>query len=338
MSFFFVIKHFLARFSTKATPKERGTTLNRRASLYLNDAASTRIPYDDLWCSAVRCKLVHTRHTDLHTLWEVSNSGNVVPEIYPSMDEAYIAELKGVSRPHCFKTQYKDPNVGIDIYAWHSRDAIYMTIHMEPESEASVMKKQAKLCRIFNNVSVNSFFYKRLLSVIAHVISYLEDFKDKRHTLVVSGYSLGGIMAHIASAVFGMMFPNLYVKCHTFGSPKPGNDDFASWFLRCVNENYRITNGKDPIVYFPINYRWCHVERTTIHFDKNLRISISYQHTPWYRRFFLSRGILRTIVKKDYNRYDHDFDAYISRLWHYMRLTSYLYTVPEADTIEQSPI
>jgi hypothetical protein len=311
-----------------------GPAVHGRASLYLQDAEGTRIPYDDIWCSAVRCKLIHITHMDIRVLWEAANINIPMHDMYPSIDEACIMELRGASEPRCFSTACKNSNIRIDVYAWHKRDAIYMTVRMDPGSEAHAMKKRARLCSIFDKVCVNRLFYRRLLSIINDVVSYLEGFKDKRLMLVVSGYSMGGVMAHIASAILGRMFPNLYTKCHTFGSPKPGNDAFAAWFIDCVKENYRVTNGTDPIVYYPIDYRWCHPERVTLHFRNNLSISISYNSMPWYKRLLMARCIIRRILRAKHNRHDHGFDVYINRLWHYVRLTSYLYSVPEADMVE----
>jgi hypothetical protein len=206
------------------------------------------------------------------------------------------------------------------------------------ESELAIMKKKTKLYKIVNNVCVNKFFYRRLLSVIGNIVIYLEKFKDQKRMLVVSGYSLGGIMAHIAAAIFGRMFPNLYVKCHTFGSPKPGNDEFALWFSECVKENYRIINGTDPIVLFPLNYKWSHTEMVTLHFGINYSIHIYYHRVPWYKRLFLTRHVIRKILKKKYNKYDHHFDVYILRLWRYVRITSYLYSISEAEVFTPTPI
>ncbi len=334
MACLFLTRYILEKFKRQHNNSRNKTTSNnsgilnysKRTSLYLDDIAGTRVPYDDLWYSAVRCKLVHLKNRDVHTIWDAANSNNPIEEILPSMDDAYIQELKGKSIPVCFETRCKSiSSIGISIYAWHNKDNVYLTVHMDINSEIELMKHKVRFYNIFDNVAVNRFFYIRLLSVITDIIAYLKGGIDPRRALIVSGYSFGGIMAQIMSAIIGNIFPNLYIKCHTFGSPKPGNDAFAKWFSGCVRENYRVINSTDPIVMFPISYKWCHTEKVTISLYDNLGVHITYYGYPWYKRIFFTSRIIKSLKNK-YKKYHHNFDLYISRLWKYVRIASYLYS------------
>ena len=298
----------------------------------------TLIPYEELWRSAIRCKLIHGNYTDIYDLWMMANNPQLEEEILPSIDEAYLQELRGTSLPISFQTTGDHLDIPISIQLWHREKTIYMTFRIDKMTEAKIIKKHMKLHKIVDNICVNRFFYRRLLSVIKEIIIYFEEFKEDNYTLVLSGYSLSAVMAQIASAIFGRIFPNMYVKCHTFGSPKPGNGAFAKWFLSIVKENYRVVHGNDPIVFIPTDCNWKHPMNTTLHFDRELHVNVSYRDVPWYKRFFLMRRIIKKLMIEGNKHNDHRFDKYIAHLWKYKRMTSYIYSICEADVFVQTPI
>jgi len=304
----------------------------------INLAYNTTIPYEELWRSAIRCKLIHGNCTDIYDLWMMANNPQLQEEILPSIDEAYIQELRGVSLPVSFQTTGDHLDIPISIQLWYREKTIYMTFRIDKNVEAKIIKKHMSLHNIVDNICVNRFFYRRLLSVIKDIILYFEEFKEDNYTLVLSGYSSSAVMAQIASAIFARIFPNMYVKCHTFGSPKPGNRSFAKWFLNIVKENYRVVYGNDPIVFIPTDCNWKHPMNTTLHFDRELHVNITYHDIPWYKRFFLMRKIIKKLMIDGSNHNDHNFDKYISHLWKYKRMTSYLYSTSEADVFIQTPL
>lgn len=210
-----------------------------------------------------------------------------------------------------------------------------MTFYVDTNLEKSFLKKQTKLHTIFGKVSVNRYMHKYFISIVKPLITYLENFKNDKYNLVISGYSLGAVTTHIASAVFAHMFPNLYVKCHTFGSPKAGNSAFVKWFSERVHENYRIINSNDPIIMLPMGCKWTHAANVTLCFDKRLHISVFYRNMPWYKRLFEKRKIIRKIIN---NKGSHNFDTYISQLWSYIRVTNYVYSTNDADGIALTPL
>lgn len=69
--------------------------------------------------------------------------------------------------------------------------------------------------------------------------------------IYITGHSLGGALAQIATAVFGS---DQIAACYTFGSPRVGNSYFDLWVKP---PSYRVMNYADivPTVPFPIIYR-----------------------------------------------------------------------------------
>jgi triacylglycerol lipase len=69
--------------------------------------------------------------------------------------------------------------------------------------------------------------------------------------IYITGHSLGGALAQIASAVFG---DDQVAACYTFGSPRVGNAYFDLWVKP---PSYRVMNYADivPTVPLPFGYR-----------------------------------------------------------------------------------
>jgi hypothetical protein len=316
-------------------PKKRAETyaienrVRRPTPLFLED--DKRIPYEELWLSAIRCKIVHGGDGHVHDLWRMTNA--FVPENL--VDDIYIKELRGVSYPVSIHTYDKRDDIRIQFWMWYINHNVFLTVQMDNESEARFLRTPMRLYPLFGGVCVNRMLYRRLLSVIRELVCRLDVLKDRANTLVVSGYSAGATMAQVSAAILARMFPQMYVKCHAFGGMKPGNDAFASWSSHCIRENYRVVNGDDPVVFLPFDYRWCHIANVTLHFEKHLFVNVFYKDLPWYKRVFMRRRILRRALR---GMEDHPFDMYINQLWSYTRMATYLYSVSEADDPNHTPI
>jgi len=72
----------------------------------------------------------------------------------------------------------------------------------------------------------------------------------ENYSLYVTGHSLGGALALIATKFFNS--DNL-AACYTFGSPKVGNSDFADVIKPPI---YRVVNAIDPVPFLPYPDIW----------------------------------------------------------------------------------
>ena len=78
-------------------------------------------------------------------------------------------------------------------------------------------------------------------------------------TLHVAGHSLGGGLATIACIQLHFRYPELDIRCYTFGSPRPGDAAFAAKFKESVTASYRFLQEKDPVTATPTTWRYQHV-------------------------------------------------------------------------------
>jgi predicted lipase len=84
-------------------------------------------------------------------------------------------------------------------------------------------------------------------------IANLPDSSDFQVTF--TGHSLGGSIAMLASAYYGCMSNrNLRVTCHTFGSPRVGDQAFHEWCKANVVEFVNVVNHRDIVPKLPFGF------------------------------------------------------------------------------------
>ncbi len=66
----------------------------------------------------------------------------------------------------------------------------------------------------------------------------------------MTGHGLGGALAVIAATDIKQLYQNADAV-YTFGQPRVGNDQFASYYSKTVPETYRIINYADIVPHLP---------------------------------------------------------------------------------------
>lgn len=77
--------------------------------------------------------------------------------------------------------------------------------------------------------------------------------ENPSYQLWVTGHSLGGAMASLASAwlSYNNIAPRKNIISYTFGMPRVGNYDYAFHHDKLVNNSWRVVNDDDVIPHFP---------------------------------------------------------------------------------------
>ncbi|KAM4054458.1 lipase (class 3) domain-containing protein [Hirsutella rhossiliensis] len=141
---------------------------------------------------------------------------------------------------------------------------------------------------------VHNGFRAAFSSVKTDVLKAVQTLKDKKGytKVVVTGHSLGGAVATVASAYLRKRGHNC--DLYTYGSPRVGNRQFAR-FVENQNQgtNFRIANQNDAVVAIPLaglgRFRW---------FLRNRYDHIFPQY--WYKDGFSKTG----------NPYDANFERH----------------------------
>ncbi|CAN0263726.1 unnamed protein product [Laminaria digitata] len=67
----------------------------------------------------------------------------------------------------------------------------------------------------------------------------------------VTGHSLGGALATLATLDHQRRYPEAKVTMYNFGSPRVGNRAFAKLYDRFVGDSFRVVNNKDIVARLP---------------------------------------------------------------------------------------
>lgn len=140
------------------------------------------------------------------------------------------------------------------------------------------------------------------------ILRQIERKKKHLREITVTGHSLGGALATLAASDIAYMFRDKRIHCHTFGSPRVGNEAFRKHFENVVASSWRVFNREDPVCLVPMSHRFVHVG-SGVCIKDDLEVYWDVQDAPWILRLALGLWML------DYNApiKDHDCALYIDR-------------------------
>jgi len=163
-------------------------------------------------------------------------------------------------------------------------------------------------CKERPQVLVHSGFRKKLRSVEDELLMVTKEHSDLFDKIVLTGHSLGGALATMASPIVGEAHPKKTVECMTFGAPRVGNEIFVQWFHSNVDVVLRIVNDFDPIQSMPLEAHYFHVSHA-ISLSETGEVS-KVPDTPANKRLW------NALEDLDFDRFinDHQLETYIDRI------------------------
>lgn len=114
-------------------------------------------------------------------------------------------------------------------------------------------------------VNVHQGFHRQFFAVESQIRENITNMMNNGATeLIITGHSLGGALASIATYYYSKTIPSLAsnITTYTYGSPRVGDSVFAN--DQCHTNGYRIFNYYDPIPMVPITGRYEHVNATPL--------------------------------------------------------------------------
>lgn len=90
------------------------------------------------------------------------------------------------------------------------------------------------------------------LTVQSSVLSQIESLHRiyRNAGIYITGHGLGGAFAILAATDVKSLYQNTDAV-YTFGQPRVGNDQFASYYSKTIPETYRIINYADIVPHLP---------------------------------------------------------------------------------------
>jgi hypothetical protein len=154
------------------------------------------------------------------------------------------------------------------------------------------------------HVRVHAGFHRKLSSIIGEIMETLFGLRDSYDHIILSGHSLGGALATVASPAVSEEFPTKAVSCVSFGSPKVGDHSFVEWFKSKVLAHSRIINGLDPVPWLPFESFYHHVDdgkiltyHNSVDASENGYLRISIHDTFDFETMLVSHDIKTYIAR-----------------------------------------
>lgn len=122
---------------------------------------------------------------------------------------------------------------------------------------------------------VSKGFYLSWLSVKPYIVPYI------KNKVYITGHSLGGAIATLASVDIKLAYPNQDLNLYTYASPKVGDSVFISYFNSLHISSYRFQNYWDLIPRLPLeDMGYVHVDTLILLQKVNNKVLCIYGAKP----------------------------------------------------------
>lgn len=275
--------------TAKIRQQERGIELVSPADL-------TRIPSTNVYVSTLLSKLSY------HTVEDMMESAS--PEILGLLAKQAPGFPVFIDSQDQFDTQ---------VYIWLSAASRTLYISFRGTNSWADVKHDLDYRSVafdeeHPEVMVHAGFRNKFKSVESDILEITRGHTSLYDKVVITGHSLGGAIATMASPAVAEEHPEKIIECLTFGSPRVGNEAFVNWFTATVDLNFRITMDKDPVQWLPFESQYSHVSHA-ISFNHLGQVS-KVPDPPAEKRFWYALQDLDL----DWFIQDHKLDTYIVRL------------------------
>ncbi|KAG9286888.1 hypothetical protein G9A89_012438 [Geosiphon pyriformis] len=113
---------------------------------------------------------------------------------------------------------------------------------------------------------VNQIWYRNFKKKENSLLNMIKNFiKDKdSYSIDFTGHGLGGVHVMFLALAYRKLYPKVQIRVVTFGTPRPGDQDFANYFSTQIPKLFRVTNYDDFAPHLPPasvrKYRHPHTE------------------------------------------------------------------------------
>jgi pimeloyl-ACP methyl ester carboxylesterase len=116
---------------------------------------------------------------------------------------------------------------------------------------------------IASRARVHSGFLYQFGSIAREMCDYISQAPE--NAVVLTGHSLGGALATLASLYVQVKYPGAKTKTCVFGSPRVGNSSFSDLMACLPSQVERHVHGNDPVARLPHRLRWKHCGTSVVY-------------------------------------------------------------------------
>jgi len=165
-------------------------------------------------------------------------------------------------------------------------------------ADLSIVQEDYPNC---DGCTVHQGFYNSYLNLKPKFFSYVQQLQSKtQKNIIVTGHSLGAALGSLCAA--DLFQANLPVSLITFGQPRVGNSNFASWYAGLGYPIWRVTNERDIVPHVPFRF-------------------FQYEHFPreiWFQNNYVNFQKCSKSNGEDPNCSDDGFDDSIEDHLYYL--------------------
>jgi predicted lipase len=179
------------------------------------------------------------------------------------IDDSTIQFLMGVAKDaYTLPADVEDPRTGASaILSQEGDDAVigFRGTDSPIDWVYDIMRwRRSKALPGGGTCKVHAGFDAQLRSILPQIVHRLSKL-DRLDTIYLTGHSLGGAMATLASAELTTMFPGCQIRVLAVGSPRCADRCFRDWYERTPSVHIqRIQHGYDIVSKVPW-FGYCHV-------------------------------------------------------------------------------
>ena len=160
-------------------------------------------------------------------------------------------------------------------------DTLYITFRGSNDIQDLLYCGDIRREHIGDGIYIHKGYYDQFMSIERYItcdiLKLISDYDIKRITF--AGHSLGGALAKIAAPHYAYLLGSKkHVACHTFGATAVGNDKFVDWFMKIVDEHYRIEVEDDIIPMIPIHETYKHLPNVLKLSDEHVYAQDTYKY------------------------------------------------------------
>lgn len=182
----------------------------------------------------------------IYHIFKRDETAQLLNKVFP---ENYQDEIKFVSKDRS----------DCQVYMWENEDIDYIVFRGTESTKDVMIDMDVRTVELEedSDIQVHEGFYRQYNSVSQDIDNFIT--QSDRNTVITVGHSLGGSLATLATYYLSKKYTNKKIICHTFGSPRVGNNNFVKALEKLDSDMWRIYNFGDPVPMIPITCRFDHV-------------------------------------------------------------------------------
>jgi len=295
----------------------------------VNTQEDMNIPFETLHKMSILCALSYLDPSDIVKIKHDEN--DIYGEETSNLSPRAITMIKNIQtslniddRLSFIDTASIQDGIFAECYTWikEKERAVYFIIRGTDTIEDWQVNFDLRTGSLTdaNKLNIHKGFLRQFQSIEPFMSRVLTEHRSEYDKIIVTGHSLGGSVATIATLHFNEMFAGeVPIYLYTFGCPRVGDVRMNAYFkthLKTFDACWRVYDIEDPVPMVPVRSEFQHLECNTLCLHDGVVWNTKKKDTRWpYRllHLFMYPPLLRPASKHDINAYSKNLSKNIMK-------------------------